>query len=91
MPEEDSLVRKAANITVSMTAIFQTGVAVIIAYLLNMVLGMDAKVARLDEQLKALASETRIHAEHSKESLANSETAHKAIWDAMRQKADKRN
>lgn len=84
------MIRRAGELKVSMSTLVQAALTVIIGYLLNMVLGLDAKLARLDEQLKALRNETTIHAEHSRESIAVAEKSHTAIWDALRRKQDKR-
>jgi hypothetical protein len=90
MSGEDSLFRKARESHISVTTLVQVGLTGIIGYLLQMVLGMDAKMARLDEQMKALNTQVQLHTEHSKESLTVAERTHQSLWEAMRRKADKR-
>lgn len=87
---EDSFIRRASEIRVPMSALFQTAMAVIIAYLLTMMLGMDARLARQEEQIKALGRESALHAEHAAESLKRAEEAHRSLWEAMRRKQERR-
>lgn len=90
MSSEDSLIRKASEARVSMSTLIQGAITVIVGYLLQMVLGMDAKMARLEERVRAAEQREELHVEHSKESITKAEDAHKAIWEALRRKADKR-
>jgi Tfp pilus assembly protein PilX len=90
MVSEDSMIRRAAGVQVSMATLVQGAITVVVGYLLTMVLGMDAKVARLEERATALRTEASLHTEHAKESLKDAEEAHRAIWEALRRKQDKR-
>lgn len=87
---EDSLIRKAGGIQVPMSTLVQAGLTVIIGYLMQMVLGMDARLARQEEKINAIGREMALHADHSAESVQKAEEAHRSIWEALRRKADKR-
>ena len=85
-----TLAGRAAEVKVSVSTLIQAAITVVVGYLLQMVLGMDAKVARLEEQIRAQQREAQLHAEHSREVTEAAEKSHTAMWDAIRRKADRR-